>query len=76
MSGVSLSSSFLMRPWDANLAEGLPLDIAILHWPSWRDVMPFDANLAAPCLHGIAGKLGSNVADDHVGLATLHGQLS
>lgn len=40
------------------------------------DAMPVDADLAAPCQHSIAGALGSNVTDDHVGLATLHDQLS
>ena len=35
------------------------LDIAILHRPSGRDIMPLDADLAAPCQHGVAGELGS-----------------
>ena len=30
--------------------------ITILHRPSRRDVMPLDADLAAPCQHGIAGE--------------------
>ena len=51
------------------------LDIAILHRPSGRDIMPLDADLAAPCQHGVAGELGSVVADDHAGLATLGDQL-
>ena len=37
--------------------------------------MPLDADLPAPCEHGIAGELGANVADDHTELAALCDQL-
>ena len=51
------------------------LDVAILHRPSGRDVMPLHADLAAPCQHRIAGEFGAVVADDHAGLATPFDQL-
>ena len=51
------------------------LDIAVLHRPARRDVMPLHADLAAPCQHGIGGQLCAIVADDHARLAAPGDQL-
>ena len=50
-------------------------DVAVLHRPPGSDLMPLDADLSAPCEHGIAGQLGAIVADDHAGLTSLRDQL-
>ena len=75
MNSISSSSSSRIRPLEEKLAEGLPLDVAILHRFSRRNAMPLDADFPVPYQHGIAGELGSVVADDQTRLATLGDQL-
>lgn len=45
------------------------LDISILHWPSRRDVVPFDLVIFRPGKDGIRGEFGAVVGDDHSWLA-------
>src|SRR3546814_14874405 len=52
------------------------LDIAVLHRLAGRDVMPLDADLAAPCEHRVRCQLGPVVADDHPRSAALLDQIA
>lgn len=44
------------------------LDIAVLHWPSRRDVMPLDLVILRPGKDAILGRFGPVVRDNHAGL--------
>ena len=50
------------------------LNIATLHCPSWRGLLALDADLGAPCRHGVAIELGVIVADDHASSRTTRRQ--
>src|SRR4029078_12796722 len=46
------------------------LDVAVLHRPTWRDVMPFDSLILRPAQDRIRGELGAVIGDDHPRLPT------
>lgn len=40
-------------------------DIAVLHWPSWRDVVPLDLVSLRPGEDGVRGELCAVVRENH-----------
>ena len=51
------------------------LNVSVLHWLSWRDVMPFDAMILRPDEDGVRGELRAVVGDDHARLAATADQI-
>ena len=65
---IEIDEQALVEKFVAHAAvEGF--DIAVLHWPTRRDVMPFHALFLCPAQDRVRGELGAIVGDDHLRLA-------